>query len=65
MAMEKVLLTTRATLLREPLHVSLLLCYSLFICYLEVGDDHVDDQNETMELRDLDAGQRTGYAELQ
>jgi len=31
----------------------------------DVGDDHVDDKTDDMELRDLNAGQRTGYAALQ
>merc|ERR1712203_1215727 len=31
----------------------------------EVGDDHVDDKMDDMTMRDLDAGERTGYAQLQ
>ena len=32
---------------------------------LDIGDDHVDDTGAGMEgVRDLDSGQRKGYAEL-
>jgi hypothetical protein len=31
----------------------------------QIGDDHVDDQTDDMEMRTLDAGERTGYAALQ